>query len=168
MVISDTSIPAEVRRLNGLLAWWGLANHPGANGMEAHARQLQLLVSAANELLSEASSNHAQALSAAYEQLTRALQEFVSARQPSELIAARAHLVTSLKECFAAQARSWAELTRKLDACCSGAPHEAAAEPATGADNLMPMRPKDAGRSAFATNGKPATWSQSEALSWMP
>ena len=168
MMASDTSIPAEVRRLNGLLAWWGLADQSRASGMEAHARQLQILIGDVNKLLSQASSNNAETLIVANEQLTRALQEIVRVRQPSELIAARSHLVASLRACFAARARSWAELTRKLDACCSGAPHEAAAEPVTGAGGLMPMRPKDAGRSAFETHGKPATWSQTEALSWMP
>lgn len=168
MMASDSSIPAEVRRVNGLLAWWGLADQSRASGMEAHARQLQTLIGDVNKLLSQASSNNAEELSAAKEQLTRALQVFLNVRQPSELIAARSHLVTSLRACFAARARSWAELTRKLDACCSGAPHEAAAEPAAGAGGLMPMRPKGAGYSAFETHGKPAAWSQTEALSWMP
>lgn len=111
-----TSIPAEVRRLNGLLTWWGL----------------QSLADQLNRLLKEGSSNNAEIFSAANEQLTRALQEIVSARQPSELIAAQSHLVTSLRESFAAQARSWAELAQKFDACCLGTPPGAALRRPTG------------------------------------
>jgi len=160
--------PAGRDRIKGLLAWWGTSHLANASGMEAQARQLQVLLVDLNELLTEASSSQAQVSSAADEHLNRALRQLVSARQPSDLMATRSNLVTGLKESFAAQAKTWAELTRKLDDCCLAAARKADAEAHERGGGSVPIRPRVADRPVREASGLRAAWSQLEALSWKP
>jgi hypothetical protein len=157
MKTSETSIPAGLERMNGLLAWWGIPDLAEASGMEAQAKRFQGLVVDLNRLFSEASSSQTQALSAANEQFASALQELLGARQPSDLMAAQSNLMTGLVESFAAQARNWAELTQKLHDCCSATVREAVAEAGAGASSFVPTGSQAvAERPATKSSGKRA------------
>jgi len=136
---ASESTPTGLNRMNGLLAWWGIPDLVDASGMEARAKQFQVLVVDLNRLFSEASSSQARALSDANEQFARALQELLSARQPSELMAAQSNLVTGLMESFTAQTRAWTELTQKLHDCCSATVREAVAEAGERAGHSVPI-----------------------------
>lgn len=157
MKASETSIPTGLERINGLLAWWGIPNLAEASGMEAQAKRFQVLVVDLNKLFSEASTRQAQALSAANEQFASALQELLGARQPSELMAAQSSLMTGLMESFAAQTRTWTELTQKLHDCCSATVREAVAEAGEHTSALGPIRSQAvAERPAGKSSGKRA------------
>lgn len=140
MKSSESSIPMGLDRMNGLLAWWGIPNIIDASEMEARTKRFQVLVVDLNKLFSEASSTQAQAFSVANEQFTRDLQDLLSARQPSELMAAQSSLVTGLIGSLAAQTKAWAELTQKLHDCCSAMAHEAAPETGGRAAGPVPAR----------------------------
>jgi hypothetical protein len=124
----ETSIPAGLDRIKGLMAWWGMPNVLEASQIEAQSERFQVLVVDLVKLFNEASSNQAQALFAANERFTRAFQDLLSARQPPELMAAQSSLVIGLTESLAAQTKIWAELTQNLSDYCSTMAHEAVVE----------------------------------------
>jgi len=89
MKASETSIPAGLDRIKGLMAWWGMPAVLEAGQIEAQAKRFQVLTVDLVRLFNEACSNQAQALSAANEQFARAFQDLLRARQPPELMAAQ-------------------------------------------------------------------------------
>ncbi|MGE0333978.1 MAG: phasin family protein [Gammaproteobacteria bacterium] len=145
MKAADTSAPTGLDRLNGLLAWWGVPNAFDGSEIQAQTMRFQVLVLDLNKLFNEASSSQAQALSAANEQFTRALQELLSARQPPELMAAQSSLVTGLIESLAAQTGAWAELTQKLHGCFSAMVRGSAAEAGEHAGRPVPIKSQSDG-----------------------
>lgn len=128
MNASEEGSPQNLDRLSGLTAWWGVPNIANARAIDVRAKRYQGFVADLNRLFSEASSRQAQALAAANQQFAGALQDILSARQPPELIAAQSGLVKGLMESMAVQAKSWAELTWKIQGCCAAMVHETAAE----------------------------------------
>jgi hypothetical protein len=124
----ETSIPAGLDRIKGLMAWWGMPNVLEAGQIEAQGKRFQVLVVDLVKLFNEASSNQAQALSASNEWFTRAFQDLLRAREPPELMAAQSSLVIGLMQSLAAQTKIWAELTQKLHNSCLAMVREAAAK----------------------------------------
>ena len=121
----ETSIPAGLDRIKGLMAWWGMPNVVEAGQIEAQGKRFQVLMVDLVKLFNEASSNQAQALCASNERFTRAFQDLLRAREPPELMAAQSSLVIGLMRSLAAQTKIWAELTQKLSDYCSTIAHEA-------------------------------------------
>jgi hypothetical protein len=124
----ETSIPAGLDRIKGLMSWWGMPNVLEAGQIEAQGKRFQGLVVDLVTLFNEASSNQAQALSASNERFTRAFQDLLRAREPPELMAAQSSLVIGLMQSLAAQTKIWAELTQKLSDYCSTMAHEVVVE----------------------------------------
>ena len=153
MKVPEANLPLGWDRVSGLLAWWGMPGTIDA-GETNHADRTQALVGELNKLVQEASSQQMQTLSEANEQFTQALREFLSARQPSDLMAAQARLVTGFMESAAAQAGAWATLTQELHSCCS-AMVQAAGTDAVG--RSVPLEPpSDAARPTARGRGRSA------------
>lgn len=144
MKASEVGSPVGPDRVKGLLAWWGLPNIGREAGLEAQTNRLQAMVVDLNDLFREALSSQARAVSAADEQLTSALQDFLSAQRPPELVAAQSRLVTLLLSSVAAQAKALAELTQKVCNTCGVMVGEAAIESPKHSGSDLPTRARGA------------------------
>ena len=157
MKTTETNLPLGWDRMSGLLAWWGIPSTLDAGEMKNHADRTQALVAELNRLFQETSSSQVQSLSEANQRFTQDLQELLNTRQPSDVMAAQAQLVTGLMESAAVQASAWAKLTQDLHGCCS-AMVRAADTDETG-HSASGGAPTDAARPVAKDRGKPAAQS---------
>lgn len=87
--------------------------------MEEQTKRFQGLVTDLSHAFNEASSCQVKTLNETNEQLACSLHDLLHSRQPQELMAAHLRVVAGLFENFAAQTKTWADLTEKVHGCCA-------------------------------------------------
>lgn len=128
MSSKDENITMGLDRLNALFAWWGV---PAANGngqIDGQMKRFQAFTSDLQKTYSEAYSRQMSALFAANERIAGSLQEFLRCRQPQDVIAAESNVLATIMEGASLQAKTWVELTQKVQDCCTAMAREAADE----------------------------------------
>lgn len=126
MSAKDENITTGFDRLNALFAWWGV---PGANGNDQIVGQLkrfQALTSDLQKAYGEAYSDQMGTLLGANERIAGSLQEFLRCRQPLDVIAAQSNVLATILEEVSLQAKTWSDLTQKVQDCCSAMAGDAA------------------------------------------
>jgi hypothetical protein len=121
-------IMAGVDRLNGLLAWWGMAGSEGNLRFEGQIKRFQQFAADLQKAYGEAYRQQVEALSAANERLVRSLQGLLLSRKPDELMAAESEILATLLEGASLQAQTWAELGQRVQECCLALASEATAQ----------------------------------------
>lgn len=128
MKVKDESITSGLDRLNALLVWWGIPNANGGENIGGQVKRFQVFTSNLQKAYGEAYSQQMEALLTANERLARSLQEFLHCRQPQEVIAAESSIFATFFEGASLQAKTWVDLTQKVQDCCAAMAREAAEE----------------------------------------
>lgn len=130
---SETTASAGMEQLLGLFPRWGVPTMFDPGEFEARTNGARLLAADLSKLLSEVVSSQVQTILAGNQQFSRDMQVFLSARQPSELMAAQSALVTDALQGASAQIKAWIDFTQRAHDCCSAAIRETVREtvPAT-------------------------------------
>jgi hypothetical protein len=117
-----------LERLNALFNWWGMPNSGAGANIEAQIKRFQSFAADLQRTYGEAYSAQLKALYTANERLARSFQELAHCRQPQEVIAAESNILATLLEGASLQAKTWADVTQKIQACCASMAREAAEE----------------------------------------
>lgn len=141
MNTKDSNITMGFDRLNALFAWWGVPSSNGNGNIETQMKRFQTFASDLQKTYGEAYSQHMQALFTVNERLAGSLQELMRCRQPQDVIAAESNILATLVEGASLQAKTWVELTQKVQDCCATMAHEAAAEVGRQAHEAMSSKP---------------------------
>ena len=136
MNAKDDNIMMGLDRLNALFAWWGVPTAGGNGNIDGQMKRFQVFASDLQRTYGEAYSHQMEALFTANQRLVSSLQELARCRQPQDVIAAESDILATLLEGAALQAKTWAELTQKVQDCCAAMARETASE--------VRKQPKDA------------------------
>lgn len=149
MSTKDESITTGLDRLNATFAWWGVPGASGNGQIDGQMKRFQALTSDLQKVYGDAYSKQMGTLLGANERIARSLQEFLRCRQPQDLIAAEANVLATILQETSLQAKTWVELTQKVQDCCAAAAREAAvglrnqpngSQPTEGADAKRPVK----------------------------
>ena len=122
----DENITTGLDRLNALFAWWGVPALNGNGQMDGQMKRFQAFTSDLQRTCSEAYSRQMNAILTANERIAGSLQEFLRCRQPHDVIAAESNVLATILEEASLQARTWADLTQKVQDCCAAMARETA------------------------------------------
>ena len=128
MTGKDDNIAMGLDRLNALFAWWGVPTADGNGTIDRQMKRFQVFASDLQKTYGDAYSHEMEALLKSNERVVRSLQELVRCRQPQDVIAAESDILATLLEGAALQAKTWAELTQKVQDCCAAMARDAADE----------------------------------------
>ena len=160
MSAKDENITMGLDRLNAMFAWWGVpgANGSTANGMgqiDGQMKRFQSFTSDLQKAYTDAYSNQMGTLLGANERIARSFQEILGCRQPQDVIAAESKVFATILEEASLQAKTWIELTQKVQDYCAAMARDTATnvrtQPTDGAEAKPAGRPapspvRDAGR----------------------
>lgn len=128
MSAKGESITTALDRWNAIFAWWGVPNASGNTQINGQMRRFQAFISDLQKAYGETYSNQMATLFSANERIARSLEEFLRCRQPQDVIAAELTVLATILEEASQQARTWIELTQKVQDCCAAMAREAADE----------------------------------------
>jgi hypothetical protein len=124
----DNSAVMGLDRLNALFAWWGIPKSSGNGTIETQMKRFQTFAADLQKTFGDTYSQQMRTLFASNEQLGRSLQELVRCRKPQDLIAAESKILAIFFDGISRQAKSWIELTQKVEDCCATVTRQAAGE----------------------------------------
>lgn len=124
----DDNITMGFDRLNALFAWWGVPSSTGNGSIEVQMKRFQAFASDLQKAYGEAYSRQMEALFTANERLGSSVQELLRCRQPQDVLTAESNILAILLEGSSQQAKTWVELTQKVQDCCAAIACEAAEE----------------------------------------
>lgn len=128
MNAKNEGVTSGLDRLNALLVWWGIPNVNSGENVAGQIKRFQGFTSDLQNAYGEAYHQQMGALLTANERLTRSFQEFLHCRQPHEVIAAESAFFETFLEGASLQAKTWVDLTQKVQECCAAIAREAVAE----------------------------------------
>ena len=144
MSTKDETITTALDRLNATFVWWGVPGTSGNGQIDGQMKRLQAFTSDLQKAYGDAYTKQMSTLLGANERIARSLQEFLRCRQPQDLIAAEANVLATVLEETSQQAKTWVELTQKVQDCCAAAAREAAdgirSQPNESADAKRPAK----------------------------
>jgi hypothetical protein len=148
MMTNTDDILNPLSRLNALLAWWGSPNKLDQGAVEAQTAHFRTVATELGEAFGEATTRQVDTLSAANERLARSLKDLLCSRRPQDVMAVQLGIVAALLDSVAVQARTWAELTQKVQSTCATIPPEATGSATVEAGATPISEPAKASRSS--------------------
>lgn len=109
----------SIRRIEGLLGWWGMRDLLELTAAEAAKISPPVLLLRLIKLSNEALTSQARELTATGETVALALPVLAGTRQASQLTVEQLNLLVAATEALASHAQAWAEATRTLRDCCA-------------------------------------------------
>jgi len=144
MGADDRNFTMGLDRLNALFTWWGVPGMNTNNNVDNQMKRLQALIADLQKAQSEAYGNQLDTLFSVGERVAGSLQAFVHCQQPDQVITAGSNVLAAILEGATLQAKSWLDLTQKVQDCCAQIAREAAAETGnltnTGTDATRPAQ----------------------------
>jgi hypothetical protein len=155
MRANEGNIAMGLDRLNALFAWWGVPNAKEEGGIEKQMKRFQTFASDLQKTCGDAYGQQMQAFRTANDRLAQSFQELMHCRQPQDVIAAESNILATILEGASLQARTWVELTQKVQDCCAAMAREGAAEAGKQAFEVTSAKPAAGpARPATAPTGK--------------
>ncbi len=118
----------ELNRLSALLNWWGVPRSNGVGEIEARIKRFYVVASNLQKIYDEAYRQQLETLRTANERLVESLRELLRCKQPRDVIAAESDMLATLLGGASRQAKTWAELNRKVGECCTEIAHASIGE----------------------------------------
>jgi hypothetical protein len=123
---------ASLKRINALLAWWGVPKISGMGATDREIRRFQDFAADLQTLYGDAAGLQVRALLTTNEGIARALCQLLQQRRPQDLLAAESSLVASVLESAAVQAKTWIDVSQQMNARCAAFAREATTDFQTG------------------------------------
>lgn len=99
-------IGASLKRMNALLAWWGVPKISGVDATTHEIRRFQDFAADLQRLYGDAAGLQVRTLLTTNEGITRALCQLLQQRRLQDLLAAESKLVASVLEAAALQSKN--------------------------------------------------------------
>lgn len=125
MTSSSSIDHRSIRRIEGLLGWWGMHDLLELTGAEAAEVAPSALLLRLIKLSNEALAFQARELAEAGEVVALSLPSLAGTRQVSQFTLDQLNLALAATEALACHAQAWAEATRVLRDCCANLAGEA-------------------------------------------
>ena len=116
MTMDPDPIAVSLRRMNALLAWWGVPRICGMDGADREIRRFQSFAADLQTLYGNAAGLQVSTLLATNEEIAHALCQLLQQRRPQDLLAAESKLVVSVLEAAALHAKTWVDVSRQVNA----------------------------------------------------
>lgn len=113
-------------RMNAVFAWWGLSDGDSAGKLDGHFKRFGTFTSDLQKVFGDTYGAQMRTLLGVNERIGRSFQEFLKCRQPQDVIAAEASVLASILEETSLQAKTWLELSQKVQECCAAMARESA------------------------------------------
>lgn len=139
METKDNPLTVGVDRLNALIAWWGVPVTNGNGAIEHQMKRFQQFAADLQKTCVDAYGGEMDALLGSNDRLSRSIQELLRCRRPQEVLAAESEIVATLLEGASLQAKRWAEVTQKLQDCCTVMARDAATDLRRQAQESAPV-----------------------------
>lgn len=126
MEANETPLSTYIERLNGLMSWWGMPGPTGNTLLDHQMRRLQRFAADFQKSCTDAYCSEMEALVGGNERLSRSMLGLLQHRRPPEGGAVESEILAILLEGASHQTKRWADLTQKLQECCSAVTREVA------------------------------------------
>jgi hypothetical protein len=125
---NEESAATGFGQMNDLLAWWKLPIANGAGIVQGNLRGAQTLARELQKVLTESFSSEVSATIESNERIRQAFQDMLQFRQPQNVLATEAEILSLFVERSSQQAKRWSETTQKIGECCMAMAHDMAGE----------------------------------------
>lgn len=115
-----------LRRMNALLAWWGVSNGGSDGEIELKIARFGQMASDLQRACRETYSHQLEAALSTNDRLAWSFQEFTRCQRPNEVMAMESEILATLLEAASVQAKMWAELANKIQESCVAVARDAA------------------------------------------
>jgi hypothetical protein len=147
MSAEDKNFKMGLDRVNALFKWWGVSDTNTNDKINNQMKRLHALISDLQKAHSEAYSRQLEALFTVSERVAGSAQEFVRCRQPEHVISVGSNVLATILEGASLQAKSWLDLTQKIQDCCAEMARETTVENSsptdTSIDATRPVKASD-------------------------
>lgn len=107
-----------LRRMNALLAWWGVSDAGGDGEIELKIARFEQMASELQRACRDTYNHQLEAALSTNDRLVCSFQEFARCRRPNEVMATESEILATLLEAASVQAKMWAELASKIQESC--------------------------------------------------
>ncbi len=115
-----------LHRFNALMSWWSVPGAGGNQEIDAQISRFQRFSSRLQQACSDTCSRQMEAALSANDRVARAFQDLARCRRAEDVITAESAILATLFEVASRQAKTWIELTQKLQQSCVAMAREAA------------------------------------------
>lgn len=126
---------------NPLLAWWQVSNAARLGHFDTQLQGYRRFASELQRAWSDACRNEAQALLESQKTIAATMQAFLQCRRPEDVAAAQSAVIASLLDGVSRQAKTWVDITGRMQDCYADMTREAAGEALEQAEDLLAHNP---------------------------
>lgn len=118
-------VAMALHRINALLGWWSISGTSGQHEIDSRISRFQRFASQLQEACDGSYVRQVEAALSAGDHLAQAFQDLARCRHAQEFVAAQSAILATLLDVASLEAKTWIELTQKLQQTCAAMAREA-------------------------------------------